>query len=375
MKVSEDERLSYMALSQVEGVGPVIARNLIAYCGGINALFHAKASKLAQAPEVGSKLAEKIAQGISLTRAEVEWKYCQENNIQVLTFMDDCYPEYLKTIYQAPIILFAKGNIEAIASKCAIAVVGTRKPSSYGKKCVKDLVTFLSDKEVNIVSGLAYGIDHDAHQTALEQNGFTTAVIPNGFKNVYPAAHKSLLDKIAEKGLVLTEYFSDVHASKYVFPNRNRIISGLCRAVVVVESPLKGGSLITARLAFDQNREVYAIPANWGQKTGEGCNALIRDNIAKLLLEPKEILEDLSWEVNALEKTNKSNNSFSTVPLHELDEEERQIITVLQNGALVIDQIEDQTAIPVGKLLSLLITLEFKGWVESLPGKKYKRLI
>ena len=374
MTLSEDELLSYLALSQVEGVGPVIARNLIAYCGGILPLFGASVKKIAQAPEVGIKLAEKIAGGISLDKAKKELEYCRNHNIQILTFMDNRYPEYLKNIYQAPIILFAKGLVSELNHKTAVGVIGTRKPSSYGKKIVKEISNTLSEHGLNVVSGLAYGIDHDAHQTTLDSKGFTTAVMASGFKYIYPASHKSLTDKILESGVLITEYFSDTPASKYAFPQRNRILAGICKAVVIIESPIKGGSLITAQLAFDQNREVYAVPGSWEQKNSEGTNALIRDNIAKLLTHPREILEDLGISGVTTGKIDNHPTTKAT-PIHELDENERLIIQTLHNAPLVIDQIEELTRIPVGQLLSILINLEFKGWIEALPGKKYKRLL
>lgn len=226
-------------------------------------------------------------------------------NYNFITIKDDVYPECLKEISNPPLKLYYKGNLDLLKEERLIAVVGTRNPSSYGKLCCEYMVKKMSRANITIVSGFAKGIDSIAHKTSLLTDGKTIAVIASGLDIVYPASNLSLYREIEEKGLILSEYEAGVKPFKSNFPQRNRIIAGLSRGTIVVESKDRGGSLITADLALEFNRDVYAVPGDVFSEYSKGCNNLIRDARAKSLSNINELLEDYSWNIEEKNENNK----------------------------------------------------------------------
>ena len=283
-------------------------------------------------------------------------------NYDFITINDDIYPECLKEISDPPEKLYYKGNLELLKSERMIAVVGTRNPSSYGKLCCEYMIKKMSKADITIVSGFAKGIDSIAHKTSLITGTKTIAVIASGLDIVYPASNLSLYREIEEKGLILTEYEPGTKPFKGNFPQRNRIIAGLSKGVIVVESKDRGGSLITADLALEYNRDVYAVPGDIFSEYSKGCNNLIRDAKAKSLSHIKELLEDYNWENKEENKSLKFTKNQDLI-LNSLSTEKS------------FDQIFEETKIDQTEILSELINLEIMGLIKSIAGGRYKKIL
>jgi len=283
-------------------------------------------------------------------------------NYDFITINDDIYPECLKEISDPPEKLYYKGNLELLKSERMIAVVGTRNPSSYGKLCCEYMIKKMSKADITIVSGFAKGIDSIAHKTSLITGTKTIAVIASGLDIVYPASNLSLYREIEEKGLILTEYEPGTKPFKGNFPQRNRIIAGLSKGIIVVESKDRGGSLITADLALEYNRDVYAVPGDIFSEYSKGCNNLIRDAKAKSLSNIKELLEDYNWENKEENKSLKFTKNQDLI-LNSLSTEKS------------FDQILEETKIAQTEILSELINLEIMGLIKSIAGGRYKKIL
>ena len=283
-------------------------------------------------------------------------------NYNFITINDDVYPECLKEISNPPLKLYYKGNLDLLKEERLIAVVGTRNPSSYGKLCCEYMVKKMSRANITIVSGFAKGIDSIAHKTSLLTDGKTIAVIASGLDIVYPASNLSLYREIEEKGLILSEYEAGVKPFKGNFPQRNRIIAGLSKGTIVVESKNRGGSLITADLALEFNRDVYAVPGDVFSEYSKGCNNLIRDSRAKSLSNINELLEDYSWEVEEKSDSNKYTKNQILI-LNCLSSEKN------------LDSILLETKIKETEILAELMTLEIMGVIKSIAGGRYKKIL
>ena len=278
------------------------------------------------------------------------------------TIKDDIYPQYLKEISNPPLKLYYKGNLNLLKEERLIAVVGTRNPSSYGKLSCEYMVKKMTEANIIIVSGFAKGIDSIAHRTSLLTGGKTIAVIASGLDIVYPASNLNLYREIEEKGLILSEYEEGVKPFKSNFPQRNRIIAGLSKGTIVVESKDRGGSLITANLALEFNRDVYAVPGDIFSEYSKGCNNLIRDSKAKSLSNINELLEDYSWEIE-----NKINNNKYT---------QNQILILNSlSSEKNLDNILIETKIEPTEILAELMALEIMGIIKSIAGGRYKKIL
>ena len=283
-------------------------------------------------------------------------------NYNFITIKDDVYPECLKEISNPPLKLYYKGNLDLLKEERLIAVVGTRNPSSYGKLCCEYMVKKMSRANITIVSGFAKGIDSIAHKTSLLTDGKTIAVIASGLDIVYPASNLSLYREIEEKGLILSEYEAGVKPFKSNFPQRNRIIAGLSRGTIVVESKDRGGSLITADLALEFNRDVYAVPGDVFSEYSKGCNNLIRDARAKSLSNINELLEDYSWNIEEKNENNKYTKNQLLI-VNSLSSEKN------------LDNILIETKIEQTEILAELMALEIMGVIKSIAGGRYKKIL
>ena len=283
-------------------------------------------------------------------------------NYNFITINDDIYPECLKEISNPPLKLYYKGNLDLLKEERLIAVVGTRNPSSYGKLCCEYMVKKMTAANITIVSGFAKGIDSIAHKTSLLTEGKTIAVIASGLDIVYPASNLSLYREIEEKGLILSEYEAGVKPFKSNFPQRNRIIAGLSKGTIVVESKDRGGSLITADLALEFNRDVYAVPGDVFSEYSKGCNNLIRDSRAKSLSNINELLKDYSWEIEEKNDNNKYTQNQILI-LNSLSSEKN------------LDNILIETKIEQTEILAELMTLEIMGVIKSIAGGRYKKIL
>ncbi|WP_338976956.1 DNA-processing protein DprA [Fusobacterium polymorphum] len=278
------------------------------------------------------------------------------------TIEDDIYPQCLKEISNPPLKLYYKGNLDLLKDERLIAVVGTRNPSSYGKLCCEYMVKKMTSANITIVSGFAKGIDSIAHKTSLLTGGKTIAVIASGLDIVYPASNLSLYREIEEKGLILSEYEAGVKPFKFNFPQRNRIIAGLSKGTIVVESKDRGGSLITADLALEFNRDVYAVPGDVFSEYSKGCNNLIRDSKAKSLSNINELLDDYSWKIEEKNINNKYTQNQLLI-LNSLSSEKN------------LDNILMETKIGQTEILAELMTLEIMGAIKSIAGGRYKKIL
>jgi DNA processing protein len=249
-----------------------------------------------------------------------------------------------------------------------VSIVGTRKPTDYGREFTEKLVKELVQCDVLVLSGLAYGIDITAHRAALQNELQTVAVVAHGMDEVYPGTHRSVAEKMMRHGGMLSEYMSDTNPDKENFPSRNRIVAGMSDAIIVIETALKGGSMITANLGNDYNRDVFALPGKITDEASIGCNRLIRSNRAALMESPQDFIEAMGWQPSKKDK----NKSIQPQLFVDLDETEMKLINLIKsNGNTGIDLLSVESGITMSQLSALLLNLEFKGAVRSLPGKIY----
>ena len=372
VKAMYDETLKYkIGITLIKGIGNSLAKNLIAYIGSVEGVFNEKQQNLAKIPGIGELLSKEIVAQNVLKRAEQEIEFISKNKIQSMYFTDRDYPYRLKECADSPIMIYSKGNCDLNNGKF-IGIVGTRNATETGKENCKKLIDVLRSIHPNviIVSGLAYGIDICSHKAAIDSGMLTIGVIGHGLDRIYPAAHRPTAIKMIQNGALLTEYLSLTNPDKQNFVQRNRIIAGLCDAVVVVESGIRGGALITAELANDYNRDVFAFPGRITDEWSVGCNALIKNNKASLIESADDLLKIMNWE-----KTDSiSIPIVQTALFQDLSEEEQGIITTLRQHpeGVQVNEMALKLVKPISKISSLLLELEFKGLVKCLPGGMYR---
>lgn len=280
------------------------------------------------------------------------------------TIDDKIYPESLRNICDPPQKIYYKGNLELLKNDKLLSIIGTRRNTAYGKLCCENIVKKLVEANVTIVSGFAMGIDTISHKTCIENGGNTIAVIASGLDVVYPASNLKLWKEIEKKGLILSEYDYGTKPFRANFPKRNRIIAGLSRATIVIESKEKGGSLITANMALEEGRDVFAVPANIFFENSKGCNLLIRDSRAKLLTSADEILEEYAWKIKENESEEKDQN---------FNENQRKILKLL-DCEKTLDSLVQELNLDLSTVLAEIMELELTAVVKSLPGGKYIKL-
>lgn len=373
MSSSEEEQIYSIALTMVPGIGHIGAKRLIDGMGNAVDVFRLRKEIPERIPEVSRRVAEALDCPQALLRAEQEYEFIRKNRISCLPFCDEAYPSRLRECEDAPVVLFFKGNTDLNALR-VVNLVGTRHATEYGTRMC---ATFLRDlkalcPDVLVVSGLAYGIDIHAHREALANELPTVGVLAHGLDRIYPYVHrKTAIDMLARGGL-LTEFLSGTNPDRHNFVSRNRIVAGMCDATIVVESAEKGGSLITAELAEDYHRDCFAFPGRAGDEYSQGCNRLIRDNRASLLLSAEDFVQAMGWQAAAApsEKTAIQRSLFL-----ELSEEERKVVSVLEKrGNLQINSLVVETDIPIHKINAILFELEMKGAVRVMAGGMYQLL-
>lgn len=368
-----DERLCCLALPLCTGIGNVLAHRLVKELNSATAVFNRREELPHLFPGFPKSVAASLGDPKVFKRAEQELEFAEKNHIDCFTLMDEAYPSRLRNCDDAPVALFFKGNAD-LNRLHIVSIVGTRHATDYGKQMCADLLHQLSAAcpDLMVVSGLAYGIDICAHREALANRLATVAVLGHGLDRIYPPTHRRTAIDMLENGGLLTEFFSGSRPDRHNFVQRNRIIAGMSDATIVIESAAKGGSLITAEIANDYNRDCFAVPGRVNDTYSEGCNRLIRNNKASLLCCADDLIKALGWELRNL-PAGSGNVQRSLFP--DLSEEEKSVIRILmERGELHINTLVVAANIPVNRMSALLFELEMKGVVKALAGGQYRLL-
>lgn len=366
----KEENLFYiLALLRVEGVGDIMAKKLLTHFGRAQAIFSAKPAQLAAIDGIGTVLLKRLREQSVFEKAAVELKYIKENSIKILFFKDDDYPERLKYCIDSPVLLFTSGTID-LKNRKIISIVGTRQITSYGSDFCRKLIQDLVPLDPVIVSGFAYGVDIVAHQEAMEQNLQTIGVIAHGLNQIYPKIHTKYIARVEKNGGFMTDFWSSSNPDKENFVKRNRIVAGISEATIVIESAERGGALITANMASNYNRDVFAVPGRITDKYSQGCNNLIKHHKANVLTAAADLIYMLNWQLE--EEKPKAIQKQLFV---ELEQQEQRVYDFLQkNGKEVLDTIALQCDLPVYRISSMLLTMELKGVIRPLPGKLFEAI-
>lgn len=357
-----------VALSMVPGIGDSLARNLVAYVGSVEGVFKEPASRLKKIPGIGDVYADRIKNNEILATATAEIEFSQKHGIDIYFYLDENYPARFKHCPDAPVVFYRKGNAD-LDSPRAISIVGTRNATEYGRQVTDDFIRNLAAKhpQLLIVSGLAYGIDIQAHKSALKYNLPTVGVLGHGLDKLYPSAHLKTARLMVENGALVSDFPSKSKIDPANFIKRNRMIAGLADATIVVESGEKGGALITADIAMSYHRDVFAFPGRTTDQFSKGCNRLIKTNAAALIENAADFEYLMGWEPTS-RKTPRQSQLFV-----ELTDEEKVVVEVLRKEEkMFIDTICHEAKIAMNRTSALLLNLEFKGVVDALPGKMYR---
>jgi DNA processing protein len=360
-----NELLFQIGLTLIPLVGDVNGKRLLAYCGSPEAVFKEKRSSLEKIPGIGHVIINSIVNHSVFDRAEKEIEFIEKHEIIPLFFTNSGYPSRLLNCEDGPLMLYYKGTSNLNTNR-VVAIVGTRRPTNYGKAKCEEFVDFLSNKNVLIVSGLAYGIDSNAHRRSVFKEVETVGVLGHGLDKLYPSQNRKLAEKMLERGGLLTEFKSGTNPDRENFPKRNRIVAGMCDAVIVIESGRKGGALITAEIANSYNRDVFAIPGRTDDEVSKGCNQLIKTNRAALAESGKDIAYIMGWDDKPVAK------KIQTQMFADLSEDEKVLIDIIREAKEIgIDQLALQSGLSASKIATALLSLEFEGIIKSLPGKQY----
>lgn len=364
-----DNDLVYkIALTKIKGVGHITAKLLLAHCGDAKSVFEASIKELSHIAGIGPHIAQIVYESIPEELANDDLKYLRLHpEVKAIFYTDETYPRRLKHHDSSPILLYHDGTADLNMHR-TVAIIGTRNATEYGTIQCEKLVEGLSEYGVQIVSGLAYGIDSCAHRAAVQQGINNIAVLGSGIDKIYPAAHNNLAKKIKSNGAVLSQFAFGSKPDRANFPIRNQVVAAISDAVIVIESKKSGGSMITAHLANDMNKDVFALPGKTTDSYSEGCNNLIKQHKAHLLQSAADIAYIMRWDPQ--EKVEAQMKLFE-----ELEPSEKAVINALNNKESIhIDSLHAKLQKPLSLLSADLLSLEFKGLVKSLPGKRYMRM-
>ena len=364
-----DQELFYLlALQAVDGVGDIIAKKLLMHFGSAEAVFKAKTTQLAAIEGIGTILLKNLKDQSVFAKAERELQFIASRQLTVTSYQDTKYPERLKHCFDSPLVLFSSGNID-LQNQKTISIVGTRQITSYGLEFCRKFMEELAPMNPVIVSGFAYGVDIAVHQLAMENNLQTIGIVAHGLNQIYPKSHKKYVAKMEENGGFMTEFWSSSNPDKENFVRRNRIVAGMTEATIVIESAERGGSLITANLANDYNRDVFAVPGRVSDKYSQGCNTLIKTQKANVLTSASDLIYMLNWDI---EKEVKSIQKQLFVALD--DDEQKIYDYLLQSGKELLDVIALRCDFPIYKISGILLNMELKGVIRPLPGKLFEAI-
>ncbi|MFY9465585.1 MAG: DNA-processing protein DprA [Sediminibacterium sp.] len=359
----QDQLFNQVALTLIPGLGPVSRKKLVQYFGSASRILNAGEDELRSMPGIGEVLIKQIRSFKDFRMAGQTVRFVEQHGIKPLFITSPHYPQKLLHCPDAPTLLYWKGNADLNAA-AVISIIGTRSNSGYGKQVTENLVASLP-KNILVVSGLAYGIDAIAHKAALSNGLSTVGVLAHGLDDLYPPAHRNLAKSMLEQGGLLTEFHLQTKAGKYNFPRRNRIVAGISDATIVIETAVKGGSMITADLAFGYNRELFAVPGRLDDAKSAGCLQLIQQQKAMPYTSPEQLLETMTWEIPSLLPQKQ------TPQLAELSEDEQQLVQLLQQKACCTTD-ELQQYLPLGRsaLAAILLNLEIRNIIRTMPGKR-----
>lgn len=357
-----DDRFYWLALNSLPGFGPVLIKALLNRFGAPKRIFEASARELARVDGIGERLAGVIKETDVRGKVNRELQLIEEFNVSIVTIRDQLYPNNLRQIYDSPPLLYVRGNLQP-RDNLAISMVGSRLATHYGRTITESIAGDLARHGVTMVSGMARGIDSAAHRGALSVGGRTIAVLGCGVDIVYPRENRHLFEEIMVHGAVISEFPMSTPPEGMNFPRRNRIISGLSLGVVIVQASSRSGSLITARLALEQNRDVFAVPGNIGMDGSQGTNRLIKQG-AKLVESAEDILEEVLPRFRHQESASKDRDLS-------LGDEEERVFCLLEDEPVHIDFIIAQTRMSASRVFSILLELELKGLVQQLSGKRF----
>jgi DNA processing protein len=362
------ELLYQLALTEVPNIGCVRAKILITEIGSAEKIFKTKPGQLEKIEGIGSVAAQAIKSFHDFSKVEEEINFIEKYRIKPLFLTEKNYPQRLLNCYDSPTLLFYKGDADLNASKI-ISVIGTRNHTDYGKQLTEKLIKELTAQNVLIVSGMAFGIDALAHKAALKNDLPTVGVLAHGLDQIYPPEHSNLArDMLKHGGGLLTEFRSNTKPDKHNFPTRNRIVAGMCDATVVIETGIKGGSMITAELANGYNKDVFAVPGKVTDNKSAGSNYLIKSNKAMLLTDAQELIEVMGWE-----ERKKAINKRQKEIFIEMSANEKIVVDILKEKESVhIDEINLKSNLSSSAVAAAILSMELQGVVTSLPGKLYK---
>lgn len=371
--MNTQEVLHCLALQQTPGIGIISARVLYDVFGNATDVFARRNELVHYTQPAQRRLIKQLDNPDAFRRAERELEFAHKNGIDAICIGDRRYPSRLRECPDAPLVLFFKGNTNLNALR-VVSLVGTRKATDYGRQLCNDFIRDLKTlcPEVLIVSGLAYGIDIAAHRAALDNELPTVGVLAHGLDRIYPPTHRNTAVEMLKMGGLLTEYMSETNPDRQNFVQRNRIVAGMADATLVVESAAKGGALITAGLATDYHRDCFAFPGRVGDPCSQGCNALVRDNRASLILSAEDFVKAMSWDTSAA--THQTPQAIQRQLFLELSPEEEALIAALRphRDGLQINTLVVNADIPINRASALLFELEMKGVVKALAGGVYK---
>ena len=371
--INSQEILHCLALQQLPGVGLVSARLLYDVFGNATDVFARKDELVHYTQPAQRRLIKQLDCPEAFRRAEQELVFAQKNGIDVICIGDRRYPSRLRECPDAPLVLFFKGDTNLNALR-VVSLVGTRNATDYGRQLCNDFIRDLKVlcPEVLVVSGLAYGIDIAAHRAALEHQLPTVGVLAHGLDRIYPAVHRKTAVDMLEQGGLLTEYMTGTNPDRQNFVQRNRIVAGMADATIVVESAAKGGALITAGLATDYHRDCFAFPGRIGDPYSVGCNALVRDNKAALILSAEDFVKAMSWDI--VSTSRQAPEAIQRQLFLDLTPEEEALVAALRphRDGLQINMLVVEADIPINRASAMLFELEMKGVVRALAGGVYK---
>jgi len=369
-----DVARAYLRLHLIDGIGPITMGKLLAHFGSADAVLAASPDQWRCVRGIGRSIAEGLRQSLQQDRAEQEIALAAQQKVRILCPLDDEYPPLLKHVPDGPVCLYVRGRLQP-QDGVSLGVVGSRKPSYYGQEQARFFSEALARSGLTIISGLAYGVDACAHQGAISAGGRTVAVLGNGLSSIYPPGHAQLAEEIAESGAVVSELPMNTAPDAGNFPRRNRIIAGMSLGTLVIEGSLRSGAMITARLAGDYDREVFALPGRIDCPTSAGPNSLIREGAAKLVMNPGDILDGLGDVGRVLRGDSQPSEArtqgllpFAAVTL---TDSEQRILNALDTDPLPIEMIVDAAGLSASQTAAALTTLQLKRLIRQLPGNQF----